>query len=95
MSRTRFAAVLLVTAALLPAAATAAELSGRVILAKSAQGKPSPEVVAAQVYFTPETPVAVEMPDAVATPTPDAPIICGCGPRNLDLCVEKEVLADV
>lgn len=64
MARNCFAAALVI-AALLPAAApttSAAELSGRVILAKSAQGKPSREVVAAQVYFTSETPVAMELP---------------------------------
>ncbi len=50
-------------------AATAAELSGRVILAKSSQGKTSREVVAAQIYFTPEVPVPVgvseEIPEIV------------------------------
>ncbi len=45
------AALLLALAgALAAASATAAELSGRVILAKSAGGKPSREVAAAQVY---------------------------------------------
>ncbi len=62
MPRNRFSTALGIAAALLTALAPstrAAELSGRVILAKNAQGKPSREVVAAQVYFTPETPVTV------------------------------------
>lgn len=66
MSRRRFA-TLVVSATLLSvsAAASTTELSGRVILAKSAQGKPSREVVAAQVYFTPDTPVAVTVPTEI------------------------------
>ena len=65
-SRTgRLATVLVAAAVLLPATAPAAELSGRVILAKGAQGKPSREVVAAQIYFTPETPVPVQPPAEV------------------------------
>lgn len=68
MIRQRFeigaAALVLV---LVPAAtASAVELKGRVILAKSSEGKPSREVVAAQIYFTPDTPVAVK-PSAEVT----------------------------
>ncbi len=60
------AAALAVAAVLLLApSARATEISGRVILAKSAEGKPSREVVAAQVYFTPEAPVAVDLPKVV------------------------------
>ncbi len=59
-------AALAVAAALLMASNIhAAEISGRVVLAKSVEGKPSREVVAAQIYFTPEAPVAVDLPEVV------------------------------
>ena len=71
MNRTRplvHAAVLRLLAVLplltWPAAeALGSDLRGQIVLAKSADGKPSHEVQTAQVYFTPQTPVATEVPE--------------------------------
>ncbi len=43
-------------------AAGAADLRGRIILEKSAGGKASREVQSAQIYFTPRTPVKLDVP---------------------------------
>ena len=58
----RIGIALLAAALSISPAASAIELEGQVILAKGAQGKPSREVIAAQVYFTPDKPVKVKAP---------------------------------
>lgn len=55
-------ALLVLLAVTLVESAAAADLRGRVILAKNAGGKPSREVRNAQIYFTPRTPIALEVP---------------------------------
>ena len=65
MLRARFEVPLAAAILLSASPADGFGLEGRVILAKGSQGKPSREVAAAQVYFVPEAPVAVEVPAEV------------------------------
>lgn len=65
MSRPSFRLASVLSGLLLcwPAAAAAgAELEGRIVLARGTSGKTAREVRTAQIYFTPDTPVAVTPP---------------------------------
>ncbi len=62
MSRPRIIALAVFASTAWAAAALAAEIDGRVILAKNAAGKQAREVATAQIYFTPESPVPIELP---------------------------------